>query len=193
LQLLKKSLDLTSTSGDTSRNLKNEEERLMHSQSDLTSDDALSDQRWLGIEVPSLLPVAWEEIQRHKWIESEKARHDVGQAAVADWLKKFWWRFCRWRRIEHVEGVQRWYEFSHDDFAKVLRPILENDGLVLLIVEMMKTDCRRVMDNFEVINWALTAGIPSERVIEILGDIHINVARLDPPVEWLRYSTASRA
>lgn len=165
----------------------------MHSQSDLNKEESNPDQCWLGTEVPSLLPLAWDEIQRHKWIESEKARRDVGQAAVADWLKRFWWRFCRWRRIEHVEGVQRWYEFSHEDFAKILKPILENDQLVIVIIEMMKTDKRRVMDNYDIIDWAISAGIPSERVLEILGEIHINVARLEPPVEWLRQAPATIA
>jgi hypothetical protein len=111
---------------------------------------------------------------------------------VADWLKRFWWRFCRFRRIEHVAGVRRWYEFSHDDFAKVLRPILENDSLVLLIVEMMKADRRRVMNDLEVLDWAHSAKVPIERVLEILGDIHINIARLDPPVEWVNLASASR-
>ena len=163
----------------------------MLSPSDLVSEDAPADQPWLGTVVPSLLPAAWDEIERHKWIESEKARRDVGQAAVADWLKRFWWRFCRWRRIEHVEGVHRWYEFSHDDFAKLMRPILENDRLMLVILELMKTDRRRVMNDLEVIEWARDAGVPMERVIEILTDIHINVARLDPPVEWIRRTHTS--
>ncbi|HEY0980950.1 MULTISPECIES: hypothetical protein [unclassified Schlesneria] len=163
----------------------------MPSTSDLVSEDAATDQPWLGTTVPSLLPAAWDEIERHKWIESEKARRDVGQAAVADWLKRFWWRFCRWRRIEHVEGVCRWYEFSHQDFAKLMRPIFENDRLMLVILELMKTDRRRVMNDLEVIEWARDAGVPMERVIEILTEIHINVARLDPPVEWVRRTHAS--
>ena len=158
----------------------------MNSPSETQDGDEQSHQRWLGTHVPSLLPVAWDEIQRHKWIESEKARRDVGHAAVTDWLRRFWWRFCRWRRIEHVEGVQRWYEFSHDDFAKIMRPILEDDRLMLVIIELMKADRIRVMNDLEVIEWARDAGLPMDRVIEILGDIHINVARLDPPVEWLR-------
>jgi hypothetical protein len=109
---------------------------------------------------------------------------------VADWLRRFWWRFCRWRRIEHVEGVHRWYEFSHEDFAKILRPILENDRLMLVVLELMKADRRRVMNDLEIIEWARDAGLPMERVLDILGEIHINVARLDPPVEWVRATAA---
>ncbi len=38
-----------------------------------------------------------EEILRHKWIESEKAGHDLGPEAVTDWIDKYadkwrlWW------------------------------------------------------------------------------------------------------
>ena len=162
----------------------------MDLQSDSVASELPADQCWLGNSVPSLLPVAWDEIERHKWIESEKARRDIGHAAVIDWLRRFWGRFCRWRRIEHVEGVQRWFEFSHEDFAKILRPILEDDRLTLVIVELMKTDRLRVMSDLEIIEWARDADISMERVLDILCDIHINLARIDPPAEWLRRSTA---
>ena len=37
------------------------------------------------------------EIQRHKWIESEKAGRDLGEEAVRDWIHRFAasWRFHR--------------------------------------------------------------------------------------------------
>jgi hypothetical protein len=37
------------------------------------------------------------EMQRYKWIESEKAGYDLGNTAVMDWIKKYaasyrcWW------------------------------------------------------------------------------------------------------
>lgn len=30
-----------------------------------------------------------EEIEKHKWIESEKAGVDLGECAVCDWIKKY--------------------------------------------------------------------------------------------------------
>lgn len=30
-----------------------------------------------------------EEIEKHKWIESEKAGHDLGEAARIDWIVKY--------------------------------------------------------------------------------------------------------
>jgi len=155
-------------------------------QSDTIAGATDLDQRWLGTEVSSLLPLAWEEVQRHRWIESEKAKRDLGRAAEADWIHRFWWHFCRLRRIEHIEGVRCWFEFSRDDFAKMPRRILENDPLAMTILEMMKQPHCPVIENLEVMLWALDAGLPMEPVREILESIHINVARLDPPCEWVR-------
>lgn len=37
-----------------------------------------------------------EEINRHKWIESEKAGHDIGvENAAFDWLEKYYENWCR--------------------------------------------------------------------------------------------------
>lgn len=30
-----------------------------------------------------------DEMEKHKWIESEKAGHDLGEAARIDWVKKY--------------------------------------------------------------------------------------------------------
>ena len=38
-----------------------------------------------------------DEIEKHKWIESEKAGHDLGEAARIDWVKKYAAKF----REEH--------------------------------------------------------------------------------------------
>ena len=37
-----------------------------------------------------------EEIQRHKWIESEKVGYDLGDRAVQDWICKFAARYRNW-------------------------------------------------------------------------------------------------
>lgn len=40
-----------------------------------------------------------EEILRHKWIESEKAGHDIGfERALTDWIMK---HRSKWRRARH--------------------------------------------------------------------------------------------
>jgi len=37
-----------------------------------------------------------EEISRHKWVESQKAGHDIGlEQAAFDWLEKYYDSWCR--------------------------------------------------------------------------------------------------
>lgn len=41
-----------------------------------------------------------EEILRHKWIESEKAGHDIGfERALTDWIVK---HRAKWRKSRHA-------------------------------------------------------------------------------------------
>jgi len=139
----------------------------------------------------SFLPHAREEIERHKWIESEKARKDLGQSAVEDWLRRFWWRFCRWRRLEHIEGQRCWSEFHTLDFA-ILRRIAMERELLQSILGRMKGDGTHIHDNLEIILWALENGeqIQYQRVEEFLLLIDINSARLPVPQE-LRFATVA--
>ena len=44
-----------------------------------------------------------EEILRHKWIESEKAGHDIGfERALTDWIVK---HRSKWRKTRHATSV----------------------------------------------------------------------------------------
>ena len=44
-----------------------------------------------------------EEILRHKWIESEKAGHDIGfEKALLDWIVRFRSSWRNKRREEHI-------------------------------------------------------------------------------------------
>ena len=44
-----------------------------------------------------------EEILRHKWIESEKAGHDIGfEKALLDWIVRFRSSWREKRRSEHL-------------------------------------------------------------------------------------------
>ncbi len=148
----------------------------------------------LQILAESILPHAQEEIARHKWIESEKARRDLGQKAVEDWLTHFWWRFCRWRRLEHIEGQRCWREFNELDFA-ILRRASKDQKLQKLldaILDRMKGNGNQIHDNLEIIVWALENKeiIHYQRVEEFLLLIDINAARLPIPSE-LRCATVA--
>lgn len=71
-------------------------------------DEALEDWRkhhavkWREERQREYLARQREEIQRHKWIESEKARRDLGAQAVLDWIGNYAesWR----KRYEQENG-----------------------------------------------------------------------------------------
>jgi hypothetical protein len=48
------------------------------------------------------LAIQREEIERHKWIESEKRHRDMGREALSDWICKFSDKFAHYWRHTHV-------------------------------------------------------------------------------------------
>jgi hypothetical protein len=45
-----------------------------------------------------------QEALRYKWIESEKAGRDLGEAAIRRWVQDHWWGYLRARWVEHLQG-----------------------------------------------------------------------------------------
>lgn len=122
----------------------------------------------------SFLPYAWNEILRHKWIESEKAGRDLGQSAVDDWIRRYWSRFCRQRRFEHLEGTCHWREFPKEEFG-ILWNVAVERTLLEEIVRRLKSD----QDHLEILLWLTeTHPVDVERVVEFLMLIDTNSARL---------------
>ena len=55
------------------------------------------------------------EILRHKWIESEKAGHDIGfEKALLDWIVK---HRAGWRALRQQKAAQNHDHQSHGGFA----------------------------------------------------------------------------
>uniref|UniRef100_A0A7C4LPZ9 Uncharacterized protein n=1 Tax=Schlesneria paludicola TaxID=360056 RepID=A0A7C4LPZ9_9PLAN len=131
---------------------------------------------FLQCEPLSLHQFAWEEANRHRWFEGERLGRDPGDAALKEWFRKHWLPFCRHRRLEHVEGLQRWDAFALEEFGQVYRLLEEGDLLLDRILDRMEYG----YDNFEIINWALDWHLDMDRVIELLLMIDINRARLEP-------------
>ena len=61
--------------------------------------------RWREARHRAMLDLQCAEIARHKWLESEKARRDLGREAALDWIEKY---AAKWRK---------WYECEYDDKA----------------------------------------------------------------------------
>src|SRR5260221_721534 len=64
--------------------------------------------------------------QRFKWIESEKAGCDLGEAAIRRWVKEHWWGYLRARWLEHLQGRRFWVELDRGDFGLLLREFHDN-------------------------------------------------------------------
>lgn len=55
-------------------------------------------------DMKSFMDSQIDEINKHKWIESEKVKHDLGEEAVRDWIKKHAANFRKeWERKQKNE------------------------------------------------------------------------------------------
>jgi hypothetical protein len=119
-----------------------------------------------------------EEAERHKWIASQHAGHDLGAGAIREWVRVHWNGFLRDRWIEHLEGVSYWIELDHIDFG-LLRQDFHDSPLLDEILRRVKSG----QENLEVINWALNCGHDLDQVIEILLALDINGRRIECMLE----------
>ena len=126
----------------------------------------------------SVYTEADREAQVHKWIESERHGHDLGESAIRDWYRRHWPGYCRRRRLEHILGTKRFQEFDDEAFGCIYSLIVTGDLLADRILDRIDAG----LENLCIINWAIGWGLPTDRVVRILEQIDVNRARLDPAV-----------
>ena len=56
---------------------------------------------WRQQRQVEMLRLQREEIERHKWIQSEKAQRDLGREAALEWIRS------------HAEGWRKWFEETY--------------------------------------------------------------------------------
>jgi hypothetical protein len=115
-----------------------------------------------------------EEADRFKWIESEKAGHDLGETAIRSWVREHWNGFLRARWLEHLQGRTFWIELDHNDFG-LLQSEFRSSELLDKILRMLKDG----LENLNVLNWAIDNDVPMEPVLEILEMLDINSRRIE--------------
>ena len=115
-----------------------------------------------------------DEANRFKWIESEKAGHDLGERAIRNWVKQHWWDYLRARWQEHLQGNCFWTELDRGDFGLLQQDFTEHKQLLNQIVGLLKDG----HENLGVILWAFRNNIPLEPVRQILEALDINSRRL---------------
>jgi hypothetical protein len=115
-----------------------------------------------------------EEENRHKWIESEKAGYDLGEACIRRWVQEHWTGYLRARWVEHLQGKCFWVELDRGDFGLLQREFRDRQELLDVILDQLKSG----RENLHIIVWAVSAGIPCEPVQQILAALDINSRRL---------------
>jgi hypothetical protein len=115
----------------------------------------------------------------HKWLQSEKAGCDLGEAAVREWTKSYWLHFYRYRFVQHLRGELFFHEFGPESFGLVGGWIAANQALLDEILDRVRDGA----ENLSLICWAHQNNLPCDQVIEILEALNINSQRLAPPVE----------
>src|SRR5207302_1606479 len=115
-----------------------------------------------------------QEALRYKWIESEKAGHDLGEAAIRRWVKEHWWGYLRARWLEHLQGKRFWVELDRGDFGLLQREFHDHTLLLDRILDRLKAG----QEYLDIIMWALEWKIEINHVLRILEALDINSRRL---------------
>ena len=120
----------------------------------------------------------WDDSQReidtYKWIVSEHAGYDLGEAAVRRWIKEHWSGYLRARWIEHLQGKRFWIELDRDDFGLLTGKFQDQTLLLDRIVDRLIAGG----ENLHILLWAQDCQIPMEDVLQILEALDINSKRL---------------
>lgn len=114
------------------------------------------------------------EADRFKWIASEKAGYDLGEAAIRQWVRDHWSGYLRARWVEHLQGTTFWVELDRGDFGLLHRVFPDRRPLLDQILDRLK--CGK--ENLDVLAWADAQQIPTAPVVEILTALDINSRRL---------------
>jgi len=114
------------------------------------------------------------EAMRHKWIESEKAGHDLGDSAIHCWVHHHWNRFLRAKWLEHLEGTAFWIELDQHDYGLLQHSFLDSP-LLGEVLPMLKEG----EENLQVISWAIDERKDMNEVIRLLEALDINSRRIE--------------
>ena len=126
------------------------------------------------MEGASVYAAAGQEALRYQWIESEKAGHDLGEAAIRRWVQCRWRGYLRARWLEHLQGRRFWVELDRGDFGLLQRRFHANTLLLDRILDRLKSG----QENLDIILWALDWGVNLADVRDILKALDINSRRL---------------
>ena len=114
------------------------------------------------------------EAERFKWIASERAGRDLGEAAIHQWVRDHWWGYLRARWLEHLQGMCFWIELDRGDFGLLQRDFQDQRMLLDDILDRLKAG----QENLDIICWAVRSHLDLGLVHRILTALDINSRRL---------------
>ncbi len=121
-----------------------------------------------------------DEACRHRWIESEKAGHDLGSGIYFSWFRQHWNRYVRSRYIEHVLGHRFWRELDLGDYGIVGRLkesfAYRSDCYLIDQILCMLSDGK---ENLDILIWSKNHSHDIEFVLQVLERLDINSRRLE--------------
>jgi hypothetical protein len=129
-----------------------------------------------GVVVHSLTAHALCAMERHKWIESEKAGRDLGDGALSDWIDRSWKGYTRAKLMEHLYGWRCWGAFDEADFGLLARQSVEYH-VSTSVLEKVAAILAEGGENLDVITWALSVRQPLDPILWLLDRIDINAKR----------------
>ena len=115
-----------------------------------------------------------KEADAYKWIESEKARCDLGEPALNRWVQEHWDGFLRARWVQHLEGTVYWTELPDHEFGFLKRQFQDN----VLLLNRIADQLRARKENLDIYVWAHDWNIKCDDVFDILKELDINGKRL---------------
>jgi hypothetical protein len=115
-----------------------------------------------------------QEAQRFKWIESEKAGRDLGEAAIRTWIRQHWNGFLRHRWLEHLQGRTFWIELDQGDYG-----LFQNAFRASPWIDPILDHFKNGRENLDIILWALEDHWPMNEVLEILEALDVNSRRIE--------------
>jgi hypothetical protein len=126
-----------------------------------------------AVRSKSLFLTALRDAEVHKYLESQKAGHDLGPSAIDDWQRRHWTLWLRHRWVEHLLGEACWEEFEPERFGR-LRSLFEaHADLLDEVIERV----RRGGENIDVLCWAAAERRDMEIVQRMLTELRLNDIR----------------
>ena len=104
------------------------------------------------------------EAKRHRWLESEKAKCDLGERAIMDWVQRHWTGFCR----------AKWLELPGEYSGLLPRRFPDNHAVLSAVLDQLMAG----KENLDILNWAMDTNQPRDLVFEILMALDVNSIRL---------------